>query len=61
MLPIDEDIAERWGALNVPDPVPAVDGLLAATAPVRALTVVTRNVRGDMERTGARRFDPFEG
>lgn len=58
VLPIDEDIAERWGAMNVPDPVPAVDGLLAATALVHDLTVVTRNVR-DMERTGVRLYNPF--
>lgn len=60
VLPIDEDIADRWGALNVPDPLPAVDGLLAATALVHDLTVVTRNVR-DMERTGVRVFNPFDG
>lgn len=60
VLPIDEDVAERWGTLHVPDPVPAVDGLLAATALVHNLTVVTRNVR-DMERTGARLFNPFDG
>ncbi|MCB9682657.1 MAG: type II toxin-antitoxin system VapC family toxin [Alphaproteobacteria bacterium] len=60
VLPIDEDIAERWGALNVPDPVPAVDGLLAATGLVHDLTVVTRNIR-DMERTGVRLFNPFDG
>ncbi len=52
VLPIDEEVAERWGTLNVPDPVPVVDGLLAATALVHDFTVVTRNVR-DMARTGA--------
>lgn len=60
VLPVDDIIAERWGALNVPDPVPAVDGLLAATALVHDLTLVTRNVR-DVERTGVRLYDPFEG
>jgi predicted nucleic acid-binding protein len=45
LLPIDAEIADRWGALNVPDPIPAVDGLLAATALVHDLVVVTRNVR----------------
>ncbi len=60
VLPIDKDVADRWGTLNVPDPVPAVDGLLAATALVHDLTIVTRNVR-DMERTGARLFNPFDG
>lgn len=60
VLPVDDLVAERWGALNVPDPVPAVDGLLAATALVHDLTLVTRNVR-DVERTGVRLFNPFNG
>lgn len=46
-LPLDAHVADRWGSLNVPDPVPTVDGLLAAT----------RNVR-DAERTGVRPWDP---
>ncbi len=58
VLPVDAEVADRWGALNVPDPVPTVDGLLAATALVHDLTLVTRNVR-DVERTGVRSFDPF--
>lgn len=59
VLPVDAEIADRWGAMNVPDPIPAVDGLLAATAVVHDLTLVTRNVR-DVERTGVRVFNPFE-
>ncbi len=58
VLPVDASIAERWGMLNVPDPIPTVDGLLAATALVHGLTVVTRNAR-DMERTGAALLNPF--
>jgi predicted nucleic acid-binding protein len=58
IVPIDRAIAEEWGRLNVPDPVPAVDGLLAATAKVRDWTLVTRDV-SDVGRTGARVFDPF--
>jgi predicted nucleic acid-binding protein len=57
-LPVDAAVAERWGRLNVPDPIPAVDGLLAATALVHSLTLVTRNVR-DVRRTGVRHIDPF--
>jgi predicted nucleic acid-binding protein len=57
-LPIDATVADRWGRLNVPDPIPAVDGLLAATALVHSLTLVTRNVR-DVRRTGVRHLDPF--
>ena len=58
VLPVDAAVADRWGVLNVPDPVPTVDGLLAATALVYDLTLVTRNVR-DIERTSVRSFDPF--
>lgn len=58
LLPIDTAVANRWGELNVPDPVPTVDGLLAATALVHDLTLVTRNVR-DVATTGVRWLDPF--
>jgi predicted nucleic acid-binding protein len=57
ILPVDTPIAERWGVLNVPDPLPTVDGLLAATALVHDLVLVTRNTR-DVLRTGARVLDP---
>ncbi len=57
-LPVDAAVADRWGRLNVPDPIPAVDGLLAATALVHSLTLVTRNVR-DVRGTGVRHLDPF--
>lgn len=57
ILPVDARVADRWGMLNVPDPVPTVDGLLAATALVHDLVLVTRNVR-DVASTGARVLDP---
>ena len=60
MLPVDEAIADRWGRFNVPDPLPAIDGLLAATASVHGLTLVTRNVR-HVERTGGNLLNPFSG
>jgi predicted nucleic acid-binding protein len=59
VIPIDARIADRWGALDVPDRLPVVDGLLAATALVHDLTLVTRNVR-ELERTGVRSLDPFD-
>ncbi len=58
ILPIDRRIAEYWGRLNVPDRVPIVDGLLAATALVHDLTLVTRDVRG-VEQTGVRLLNPW--
>ena len=59
IIAIDREIAERWGELNVPDRLPTTDGLLAATALVHGLTVVTRN-GADFERTGVEVIDPFE-
>jgi predicted nucleic acid-binding protein len=58
VLPIDEPIAEAWAIISVPDPLPLIDGLLAATAKVHGLTLVTRNV-GDIARTGVPALDPF--
>jgi len=60
VLPVDEPIAEAWARLSVPDPLPLIDGLLAATAKVRGLTLVTRNI-ADVMRTGVSILDPFSG
>lgn len=59
ILPITADIAEEWGRMNVPDPVATIDGLLAATAKARRLTLVTRNT-ADLVRTGVPLLNPFE-
>jgi predicted nucleic acid-binding protein len=58
VLPIDEPIAEAWAIIGIPNPLPLIDGLLAATARVYGLTVVTRNV-ADIARTGVSFLDPF--
>ncbi|NUT52470.1 MAG: type II toxin-antitoxin system VapC family toxin [Saccharothrix sp.] len=58
IAPVTSEIAEMWGRLNVPDPLPVVDGLLAATALVHGWTLVTRNVH-DVKSTGARVLNPF--
>lgn len=59
ILSIDQAVAEVWGRFNSPDPLPVVDSLLAATAQVHDLTVVTRNT-ADISRTGVPCLDPFE-
>lgn len=59
-LPVDQAAADCWGRLNIPDPISVLDGLLAATAITRGLTLVTRNVR-DVERTGVDLLNPFSG
>lgn len=59
ILPVDAEVCEAWALLNVPDPVPVVDGLIAATAQVNGLRVVTRNT-ADFAPTGVPLVDPFQ-
>lgn len=59
ILAVDLSVAEEWGRLNVPDPLPVIDWLLAATAKVYGLTLATRNVK-DVARSGAEVVNPFE-
>jgi toxin FitB len=58
ILPITPEVAAEWGKMGVPDPVPVVDGLMAATAKVHGLTFVTRYT-SDVARTGVRLLNPF--
>jgi toxin FitB len=59
ILPIDTAIAQRCAMLHVPNPHSDRDALIAATALVHGLTVVTRNV-ADFERTGVGVLNPWE-
>lgn len=45
VLPIDQSVADEWGRLRAIRSLPVVDALLAATARVHGLTLVTRNDR----------------
>ena len=58
ILPVTTEIADRWGRLGVPAPLPVIDALLAATALEHDLILVTRNER-DVERTGVQVLNPF--
>lgn len=58
ILPVSQAVADQWGRFNVPDPLPVLDSLLAATAKVHALTLVTRNLK-DVDRTGVECLNPF--
>jgi len=60
ILPVSQEVADQWGRLGVPDPLPAVDALMAATALVHGLTLVTRNI-ADFGLTGVQLVDPFAG
>lgn len=63
ILPVDESVAERWGALSAiaaanGKPVPVIDGLLAATAVHHDLMLVTRNVQ-DVAGTAVPTLNPW--
>ena len=57
-LPIDAAVALKCARLHVPDPRAERDALIAATAMVHGMTVVTGN-RTDFEATGVAFIDPW--
>jgi predicted nucleic acid-binding protein len=60
VFPVDTAVAQRSAKLHVPDPHPVRDGLIAATALVHGMTVVTRNI-AHFESTGVPLFNPWQG
>lgn len=59
ILPVDIAVAQRSAKLHVPNPQPLRDGLIAATALVHGMTVVTRNV-ADFTASGVNILNPWE-
>jgi predicted nucleic acid-binding protein len=60
VLPVDAAVALRSARLHVPDLRPVRDSLIAATALVHGMPVVTRNV-ADFQTTGVAIIDPWNG
>ncbi len=58
ILPIDLAVARRCAGLHVPDPKSERDALIAATALVHGMTVVTRN-EADFRATGVPLINPW--
>jgi predicted nucleic acid-binding protein len=58
ILPVTLSIASAWGRQDRTRPMPVIDALIAATARVHELTVVTRNVQ-DFEPAGVQVLNPF--
>lgn len=59
MISIDREIVEAWGSMAPATQPPVIDGLMAATAKVHGLVLVTRNV-ADMARTGVPVLNPWD-
>ena len=59
ILPISDEVAERWGRITAIRTFPVIDGLIAATALAHGLTIATRNT-GDFKSSGVRTVNPFE-
>jgi toxin FitB len=59
VLAVDTSVAQRCATLHVPNPRSDRDALIAATALVHGLTVVTRNVE-NFEPTGVAILDPWQ-
>jgi len=59
ILPFDTAVAQRCAKLHVPDPCSDRDAIIAATALVHGMSVVTRNV-SDFDATGVEIINPWE-
>jgi len=59
LMPVDGRVADEWGRMNAIRPVSVIDALLAATAKVNGLTLVTRN-EADVAGLGVNILNPFD-
>lgn len=59
ILVLDTPIALACGRLHIPNPKSERDAMIAATAIIHQMTVVTRNI-SDFEQTGVKLVNPWE-
>jgi predicted nucleic acid-binding protein len=59
VLLIDKEVSDEWGRMSAVRPIPVIDGLLAATAKIHGLTLVTRN-SANVAGLGADLLNPFD-
>ncbi|MDX2145409.1 MAG: type II toxin-antitoxin system VapC family toxin [Rhodospirillaceae bacterium] len=59
VMPIDAAIADEWGRMSAGRTLAVIDGLLAATAKVHGMTLVTRNT-SDVMNLGIDVLNPFD-
>jgi toxin FitB len=60
ILQVDQAVADTWGRMSAGRPLSTVDALLAATAKVNGMTLVTRN-SADLRGLDVPVLNPFEG
>jgi predicted nucleic acid-binding protein len=58
IVPVDMDVAQRWGDEHARRPTPMMDGLIGATAAVHGWTLVTRNTK-DFAHLNIPLLNPF--
>ena len=59
-IAIDERVAEKWGFISSKISIPAIDALLAASAIVHNLKLVTRNTKDFAAISGLEKINPWE-
>jgi predicted nucleic acid-binding protein len=58
VLPVTLSVAAAWGRQQYAQPLPVIDALIAATARVHGMAVVTRDVK-HFELAGVQVLNPF--
>jgi hypothetical protein len=59
IINIDQAVADKWGYILARYPISAIDGLIAATALVHNMKLVTRNTKGFHTLAGLELIDPW--
>lgn len=58
VLLVDNAVSDEWGRMSALRSIPVIDGLLAATAKVNRMTLITRN-DAEISGLGAKLLNPF--
>jgi predicted nucleic acid-binding protein len=60
VINVDSEIADKWGSISYKSNILIVDGLLAATALVHNLKLVTRNIKDFANIPGLELINPWD-
>ena len=59
IIDIDKEVGDKWGYISAQSNVPAIDGLIAASALVHNLKLVTRNTKDFINIQGLELINPW--